>query len=222
MSIISVVYIPEGIVLAADSRLTGRREYKDEHDNHIIEKFPLSDNAQKVVLLNKCNVGIASYGYAYINGKTIADYIRLFEINDIDENDTPESVAEKLLAHGAEFSGTYFYVCGYAQDVPYVFNVNSTIKKRSNIDSNGDISFNVSWGGEPEALEKLINAAPIMNINKRLMPLKDGIDFAEFMVDVTIKYQRFSDCIKTCGGDIDVLVMTKDKAFWYRNKLYKQ
>ena len=61
-----------------------------------------------------------------------------------------------------------------------------------------------------------------MNTNELLMPLKDGIDLAEFMVDVTIKYQRFSDCIKTCGGDIDVLVMTKDKAFWHRNKLYKQ
>ena len=119
----------------------------------------------------------------------------------------------------------YGYMTKSINDVVSAYSsddVNSTIKKRLNIDSNGDISFNVSWGGEPEALRKLINAAPIMNTNERLMPLKDGIDFAEFMVDVTIKYQRFSDCIKTCGGDIDVLVMTKDKAFWYRNKLYKQ
>ena len=221
MSIISVVYLPEGIVLAADSRLTGRKEYKDDDDNNVIEKFPLSDNAQKVVLLNKCKVGIASCGNAYIDGKTIADYIRLFEINDVDENDTQESVADKLLAHGTEFPGTNFYVCGYSQDVPYVFYINSTTKKRSNVDADGNIKFNVSLGGETEALVKLINADPIMNRNEQLMPLKDGIDFAEFMVDVTIKYQRFSDCIKTCGGDIDVLVMTKDNAFWYKNKLYK-
>lgn len=219
MSIISVVYLPEGIVLAADSRLTGRKEYKDKDGNNVIEKYTLSDNAQKVVLLNKCKVGIASYGNAYIGGKTIADYIRLFEINDVEDSDTPESVAVKLLAHGAEFAGTYFYVCGYSQDVPYVFHVSSTTQKRSNTDANGDIKFNLSWGGETEALVKLINADPIMSRNEKLMPLKDGIDLAEFMVDVTIKYQRFSDCIRTCGGPIDVLVMTKDDAFWYKNKL---
>ena len=53
------------------------------------------------------------------------------------------------------------------------------------------------------------------------MPLKDGIDLSEFMVDLTIKYQRFSDGIQTCGGPIDVLVLTKDTAFWYKHKLYK-
>lgn len=221
MSIISVVYLPEGIVIAADSRLTGKKEYKDKDGNNVIERFPLSDNAQKVVLLNKCKVGIASFGVAYIAGRTIADYIRLFEINDIDENDTPESVADKLLKHGSEFSGTTFYVCGYSGDVPYVYCVTATTKTRTNVDPNGNIIFNVSWGGEPEALKKLINADPVMQRNEKWMPLKDGIDFAEFMVDVTIKYQRFSDCIKTCGGPIDVLVMTKDKAFWHKHKLYK-
>lgn len=173
------------------------------------------------MLLEKCPVGIASYGAALIGGKTIADYIRLFEINDIDNEDTPETVADKLLRHGSEFVGTIFYICGYSGDIPYVYLIDSTTKTRSNVNSNNDIVYNLSWGGEPEALRKLINAAPIMNINKNLMPLRDGIDLAEFMVDVTIKYQRFSDRIKTCGGPIDVLVLTKDKAFWYKNKLYK-
>lgn len=222
MSIISIVYLPEGIIIAADSRLTGKKEYTDKDGNNIIERFPLSDNAQKVVLLNKCQVGIASCGTALIDGKTIADYIRLFEMNDVVENDTPEIVAEKLLQHGSEFSGTNFYVCGYYQDVPYVYAVVSSGKARSNVDKDGNVRYSFSWGGEKEALNKLVNSPPVMNTNELLMPLKDGIDLAEFMVDVTIKYQRFSDCIKTCGGDIDVLVMTKDKAFWHRNKLYKQ
>lgn len=221
MSIISIVYLPEGIVIAADSRLTGKKEYKDKDGNNIIEQFPLSDNAQKVVLLNKCQVGIASCGTALIGGKTIADYIRLFEMNDVEENDTPEIVAEKLLQHGSEFSGTIFYVCGYHQDVPYVYTVVSSGKARSNVDKDGNVRYSFSWGGEKEALNKLVNSSPVMNTNELLMPLKDGIDLAEFMVDVTIKYQRFSNCIKTCEGPIDVLVMTKDKAFWYKHKLYK-
>lgn len=221
MSIISIVYLPEGIVIAADSRLTGKKEYKDKDAKNIIERFTLSDNAQKVMLLNKCQVGIAACGSALINGKTIADYIRLFEMNDVVENDTPAIVAEKLLKHGSKFSGTVFYVCGYHHDVPFVYEVTSSGIIRLNVNKDGNVRYSFSWGGENEALNKLVNASPAMNTNVLLMPLKDGIDLAEFMVDVTIKYQRFSDCIKTCEGPIDVLVMTKDKAFWHKHKLYR-
>ena len=34
MSIISIVYVPEGIVIAADSRLTWKKEYKDKDGNN--------------------------------------------------------------------------------------------------------------------------------------------------------------------------------------------
>ena len=78
------------------------------------------------------------------------------------------------------------------------------------------------WGGEPEALTKLISTEPSIKIDPQLMPLKDGIDLSEFMVDLTIKYQRFSCEMKTCGGPIDVLVLTKDDAFWYKHKLFKK
>lgn len=218
MSIISIVYVPEGIIVAADSRLTKNIE-KDNDGTKTIERYTLTDNAQKIVKLEKCSVGIASCGTALINSKTISDYIRLFEIKDVCNDDTPEVVADKLLKHGSEFVGTKFYVCGYSDDIPYVYYVDSTSKKRININSNDEVTYNLSWAGEPEALIKLFNAEPIIDTNLFLMPLKDGIDFAEFMVDVTIKYQRFSDRIKTCGGPIDILVLTKDKTFWYKNKL---
>lgn len=52
------------------------------------------------------------------------------------------------------------------------------------------------------------------------MPLKEAIDFAEFLVDTTIKYERFCDDIQTCGGDIDILVITKDEAFWKQHKIF--
>jgi len=220
MSIVSIVYLPEGIAMAADSRLTGSRSTTDTSGAVTVEKFPISDNAQKIVLLSKCPVGIASVGTAIINSQTISDYIRLFEIDDIVEGDTPEIVADKLLLRQNEFTGTKFYVCGYSQDVPYVFVVSSTGKVRKNVEQGGDIVYSFMWGGEPEALNKLVNSTPVMNTNERLMPLKDGIDLAEFMVDLTIKYQRFSSQIRTCGGPIDILVLTKDGAFWHKHKLF--
>lgn len=221
MSIISVVYLPEGIVLAADSRLTRTIKTTTKDGTVTNDRFTITDNAQKIVLIEKCQVGIASCGTALINEKTISDYIRLFEINDLEENDTPETVANKLLKHNSEFKGTSFFVCGYSNDIQYIYSITDKGMTRSNVDANGTVKYNLNWGGETEALTKLMNAQPVINTNLKLMPLKDGIDFAEFMVDVTIKYQRFSDQIKTCGGPIDVLVLTKDNAFWHKNKLYK-
>lgn len=175
MSIISIVYLPEGIAMAADSRLTGNRTITDSNATKSVEKFPISDNAQKIVLLNKCPVGIASFGNGTIGGKTIADYIRVFEINNVEVNDTPENVAEKLKQHANEFTGTVFYVCGYSLDTPYVYTIKENNMNRDNITPTGDIRYSLSWGGETEALNKLINATPIMIRNENLMPLKDGI-----------------------------------------------
>ena len=220
MSIVSIVYLPEGIAIAADSRLTGSRSTTNTNGVITVERFPISDNAQKIVLLSKCPVGIASVGTAIINGQTISDYIRLFEINDITDGDTPDTVADKLLLRQNEFPGTKFYVCGYSQDIPYVFEVSTTGKVQKNVDQSGNIVYSFMWGGEPEALTKLVNSTPVMNTNEKLMPLKDGIDLAEFMVDLTIKYQRFSSQIRTCGGPIDILVLTKDDAFWHNHKLF--
>ena len=221
MSIVSIVYLPEGIAIAADSRST-LSTTKTEDGTTTIKKFSVSDNAQKIVLLNKCQVGIASVGDAIIEGKTISDYIRLFEINDITNGDTAEVVADKLLEHKSEYPKTTFYVCGYNDDIPYVFVIDTNGKSRKNIDESNNVIYGLMWGGEPEALTKLISTEPSIKIDPQLMPLKDGIDLSEFMVDLTIKYQRFSCEMKTCGGPIDVLVLTKDDAFWYKHKLFKK
>ena len=86
MSIMCCVYVPEGIVMAADSRLT-RTKLKNENtskeavngnESVMLHKttYTQSDNAQKVLLIKKADVGISFCGNALINGATIADYIR--------------------------------------------------------------------------------------------------------------------------------------------------
>ncbi|MCS4570226.1 hypothetical protein FZ989_06590 [Clostridium perfringens] len=74
MSIITTVYIPEGIVI--DSRLTGTTTYPDgTKDRHT-----LSDNSQKLFLIKKNNsIGISCCGDAKIAGKSVGDFIREFE-----------------------------------------------------------------------------------------------------------------------------------------------
>ncbi|MBQ1893082.1 MAG: hypothetical protein II155_03140 [Clostridia bacterium] len=221
MSIMCSVYVPEGIVLAADSRMTGNIMLKTP-DGKTQQQgmFSISDNAQKVFLLGKVRVGVASCGAAVLENKTISDYLRIFEIEEVTPRDTVTDVAKKLQAYAYKhFPHVNFFVCGYDEDEPFVYDVGKELK-RINMD-NGNIRYASSWSGEQLAITKLLNSQPPTPINHNLMPLKDAVDFADFLIDITIKLQRFETKPKTCGGDIDILVLTKDDAFWYRHKIFK-
>jgi hypothetical protein len=220
MSIITVVFVPEGIAMAADSRLTGVKN----HPNGIIDRFSISDNSQKLFLLTKTKAGISSCGDAIVDGKTIADFIRAFEIEKVDADDSVTTIADKLKLYLIEKypnNMVSFFVAGYEGDFPFVFSLSKDVFVRSNLTPSGEINYGATWNGEYEAIEKLLNGTRHTELNFPLMPLKDAIDFAEFVVEVIIKYQRFEDRVATCGGPIDILVITKDRAQFVRHKIYK-
>lgn len=268
MSIMCCVYIPEGMVLAADSRLTSTKTGNITEMPETTVKtvtipkiiYTSSDNTQKVMLIKKTNVGISFCGNAIIDGATVADFIRRFEIEKVSSEDTTEQIA-RALADYYKGNETHFFVCGYDSDIPYVFDVNERKVKRLNIleskqnnsetkdvavDSQEDLSENgvpenlkkqaedttvstpvepivtygATWAGQTTAITKMVNNEPTLNVDWGAMPLKEAIDFAEFLIDTTIKYERFCDDIQTCGGDIDVLVINKDEAFWKQHKIY--
>ena len=217
MSIITAVFLPEGIILAGDSRLTGYTEFV-ENETRIRTEFTFSDNMQKIILLNKMPVGIAFCGNAMINGGTVAQYIGKFEIEKVESKDTVKDIAEKLCDY-TKGLGMSFFVGGYNSDTPYIYKVDD----RSEIVnvSNSEFFYGATWGGRIEAAERLIRTEPYMTINWGLMPLKDGLDFAEFIVSTTINYERFKSDIQKCGGPIDILIINRDKAFWYKHKIFK-
>ncbi|KZR60404.1 hypothetical protein [Pseudobacillus badius] len=82
----------------------------------------------------------------------------------------------------------------------------------------GKLIYGANWNGEIEPVTKLFQGTPF---NFDLMPLKDAVDMAEFIAEIAIKYMRFSDQISTCGGPIDILVITKDYTEFYRHKILK-
>lgn len=107
----------------------------------------------------------------------------------------------------------------------------------------------LTWNGETEAISRifmgfgnglesaLINmridleqASKIQNgLRERLtvplvlppMPIQDAIALAEFLVELTIKFSKFSPGAETVGGPIDVATITKHEDFkWVRRKHY--
>lgn len=108
----------------------------------------------------------------------------------------------------------------------------------------------MSWNGVPEAITRLLlghgsalasvlesnlnvpsdQIAPAIRIIEEAlaiplifppMPIQDAIDLAEFMVDLTIKFSRFTPGASTVGGPIEVAAITKHEGFkWIRRKHY--
>lgn len=53
------------------------------------------------------------------------------------------------------------------------------------------------------------------------MPLQDAIDLAEFLVDLTCRWYRFSPGAPTVGGPIEIAAITKHQGFrWVKRKHY--
>lgn len=105
------------------------------------------------------------------------------------------------------------------------------------------------WRGQPEAVIRLVKGydinlksiliqagidEPKSNqvidfLNKHLevpmieaaMPIKDAIDLAEFYIETTKKYIKFSPGAQTVGGPIEIAAITKHEGFkWIKRKLY--
>ncbi len=107
-----------------------------------------------------------------------------------------------------------------------------------------------SWGGQPEALERLVNGssgllpqilatdlgvdpadipAKMQLIRAKTsapfvnsaMPLQDAIDLVEWMVDVSINWSRFMPGFPVVGGPIESAAISKHEGFkWVKRKHY--
>ena len=110
----------------------------------------------------------------------------------------------------------------------------------------------MNWRGQPEAVSRLVlgvtlhlsqilvndlgvpaaDVAQVMQVIQakttapmiaNAMPIQDAIDLAEFLVDLTIKFERFilTPGAGTVGGPIEVAAITKHEGFkWVKRKHY--
>ena len=131
MSVMCCVYVREGIVLAADSRLMIA---KSQQRNVV---YTLSDNAQKVLWLKNHNTGIVFCGNALQNGMIMSDYMSIFEKKHLDPLDTPKTIANKI-ANLSILKGTHFFVCGFENGLPFAYDVKYQKSTRLNASGVGN------------------------------------------------------------------------------------
>ena len=229
MSLVVTVYVPSGIVMAADSRITAQRnEERAEGERKVLvqQALVLSDNAYKVVALRSIGAGVSVYDAAMINNQPADSHVHRFEEEALAEGDDVIRAAEKLLAYFRDnFPGVPigFHMAGYRQEervrVPYVFGGHTRQEgppKRLNVDAKGNVGFGIARSGDLLVVNRLID----QNLMPRFdaMPLQDAVDYAVHLIRTTIDTMRFEPRFPSVGGAIDVLVITPDGMQWVQRK----
>lgn len=130
MSLVVTVYVPSGIVMAADSRmsalLSGQRQDGDQKET-VRQQIVLSDSAYKVVELPLVGAGVSLYDSAVINNQPADSHLHAFAEQELSTDDNVVTVADRFLAYFQEkFPNVNlgFHVAGYRIEdrasVPYV------------------------------------------------------------------------------------------------------
>lgn len=236
MSLIITVYVREGLVMAADSRLTLTIPRALPGGKAHTLSLTASDSAKKLFLAPN-NVGIATCGAADIGGVPIAGFVESFIVERLKpQPHTVQEVADLLTVYmvSAGISpNTVFHVAGYEASgetlEQVLLQVNPAASQVVRLNPSGQQGAN--WHGEIDVLQRLLNdvsltqpggqppvSLPSFDIPFEFFTLQDAIDFADFGIRSTIETLRFQAREKTVGGPVDVLVIRPDSSEWIRQK----
>lgn len=228
MSLVVTVYVPSGIVMAADSRMTVlRSEEKDENGQKVRQnqQLVLSDSAYKIVEVRKAGVGMALYDAGIIDNQPADTHAHRFEEEALEDGDDAPAVAEKFMRYMKErHKGTAvgFHIAGYRREarasVPYVLVGHTTREpeiRRVNANDSG-LQYGVVRAGDVLVVNRLIDKQYLPLF--AAMPLQEAIDYAVHLIRTTIDTLRFEPRFPTVGGAIDVLVVQPDGMRWVQRK----
>ena len=233
MSLVLTVNVREGIVMAADSRITLNSTNQQSQNQVIHFAVGMSDTNRKIFITPE-KVGITTFGAAEIQGVPIAGYIDSLIIG-LKPNLTVKQVADELLKHFRTYNPipeTGFHVAGYTnntlpiQEVYQVDVINNTAVLQGQPNIQGMV-----YGGEGDVVTRLLQPVfgkdnqnnyqplPFFPIPINFFTIQDAIDFSVYMIKTTIDTMRFQSRPKTVGGPIDVLVIRPDGYEWVSKKI---
>lgn len=255
MTLVVSLRVPDGVVLAADSLQTTQvaiqpavKDFKVKHPK-TGEEIPFGDLRLPPILMPtstssyaqklfsfKERYGVATFGSAIINGRTIYNHIKNLEINiqeDIQSvskagevlmNYFTDQLNEQVKASGQNLMEGQivmgFQVVGYeASNDLFGHTVDVAIGKTPVSKMINGIGCTVS--GDTEVVRKIWEIGHGTNRmpNYGSFSLKDAVDYVEFLIDTTASFQRFANMIPTVGGAVDIALITNYSKFtWIKYK----
>lgn len=231
MSLVVTVYVPEGLVMAADSRLTLEFQLAQAGGTPKHHSVPSSDSTYKVFLAPN-RIGISAFGAAAVGTTPIAPLVEAFAAKELDASaKPPDEVANTLLHYFYALAGPpacRFHVAGYKDTEQQVFEVDVAGNTVKQMNTTGP---GAAWGGEADALSRLLSKVgaidqagqltkelPLFGVAFQHFTLQDAIDFAVYAIRTTADTMRFQMRPQTVGGPIDALIIRPSEARWLRRK----
>jgi len=251
MSLVITTYVPEGIVMASDSRQSITIEGKTPNGKDLpkIETVN-SDNVYKTYLLSKKDkddrlifeVGVSSFGQDLLGGIPIATHIKRFAEEELTNEDNITTIPKKLVEFFKKLfpnADTGFHVTGYRKEKerkasePYIYHCHilKNIIEQRNVTPYP--RYGATWSGQIDVLTGILQPSLLPSTEGKAvtmqkppviwdaMALQDAIDFSIYAIRTTIDTIRFQARPKNVGGPIDVLVITTDGAKWIQKKELK-
>jgi len=227
MSLVTTVYVPEGIVISSDSRIVININSKV---NETLERtsYVLSDTSKKIKLLDN-RFGISAYGQISVKSLPVVEHLEAFEIEYIKPETKISQIPMMLIEFFNKKFGeinTIFYLAGYLQEnniqIPHVYLVDVRQKIVNRLNTiNNEISYSASWGGETEMLTRLFGQIQVKGrgdewqimergtVHYEFMSLEDAVYFSRYLVDVSSKMFRYQLKLQSVGGKISTLVIPR-------------
>jgi len=176
MSLVITTYVPEGIVMASDSRrsITIEAKAPDGKDLPKIDTVS-SDNAYKTYLLSKKDkdnklifeVGVSSFGQDLLGGISTASHIKRFTEEELTKEDNVTTIPKKLVEFFRKLfptADTGFNVAGYMREKegeaskPHIYycHVAQNIVERKNVKPDGNLTYGATWSGQIDVLAGIL------------------------------------------------------------------
>ncbi|GAH65233.1 unnamed protein product, partial [marine sediment metagenome] len=208
MSLVIVTYVPEGIVMASDSRQWVTVEGKTPEGKDFKTETLSSDAVVKTFLLEKQQVGISNFGQDLLNGVPMGSYIKRFIEEELVAADDVTTIPKKLVEYFRKpfpDADAGFHIAGYKKEgkasVAYVYHCHvarNTVERR-NIKPDGSLAYGATWSGQIDILTSIVNPvvikdekgndkivrAPAAPIIWDAMTLQDAVDFSIYAIRTT-------------------------------------
>jgi len=233
MTIVTILYLPEGLVLGSDTQLTIYVKGKP------VNSFKNSQKIFNISIENgKYNFALSQTGNALPGKKplsthiySIREQISLKKYTDEDFK-AIDKFTDIIIEYFKQFEdkdlfGLFFYISGFDYEenkvIPSVYSIKFTkdpkgkleVKKKLVARPEKKEKYGIAYGGEGHwIISKLLKLSdpsqgvPKRNIPYGLLSLKDGVEFTDYLIRSVIGLERFTTTFPTCGGKVRIAILT--------------
>ena len=214
MSVIVTLCLYDGIVMAADSRMTITKTYPNG-ETEISHK----DGLKKIFRFGDRDIGIAWCGNAQVGNEEVTDYLEGF-FHRIAKMATIREIAEKLNSECNErVQGETIrcHIAGYENGMQCLYQIVDGVVTHKNVPPNSTVpTMCIVWDGIRDITRKIIRNKEKIDIGDKVVDesnlpsftLDEGVRFAETVL------KKSCEELEECGEPIHSLIINENGLQW--------